>query len=832
MAEMPIPQEFNRNIDGITMNADGGAEVELDETPPDVEEMDDGSAVVTMKDYKGPDEDPDFYENMAESYDLRELSSLASRYLDLIDKDKDARSERDKQYEEGIKRTGMGNDAPGGATFMGASKVVHPAMTEACIDFAARAVKELFPPDGPAKTNILGDVTEEKTEIAERKRDYMNWQLTEQIEEFRDEQEQMLTQLPLGGSQFLKMYWDDKKKRPCAEFLPIDNVFLPFSAVSFYTAQRVTEVQDISTWEFTNRVDRGLYKDIDLIRSALEPEVSAAEKANQKVEGKKYQDNDDGLRRVFHIYTWLELEDDTHSKGESAPYILMLDKNDMEVIGLYRNWEEGDDTLTKLDWIIEFKFIPWRGAYAIGLAQLIGGLSAALTGSLRALLDSAHINNAATMLKLKGAKISGQSTQVEVTQVAEIEAGPGINDIRQVAMPMPFNPPSAVLFQLLGWLSGAAKGVITTSEEKIADVNANAPVGTTQALIEQGAAVFSAIHARLHASQARVLKVLQRINRWYLDEQKKGDLVADLQIQRSDFDRNGDVIPVSDPHIFSETQRMAQTQAVLSLADKHPQLFDQRAVVSRALRQLKIPNIEELMPQYRKPVELNAADENAAMVLGHPAVAYPRQDHIAHIKTHISFAQDPMFGANSIMAPMFIPAALEHLRQHLMLWYTQSVRQYALKPAGLDKVKYEDSKLAADIDRVVAVATQHVTLDAKEVLAPYMQIIQQMAQQAQQYKPKPPADAESQAILQASMAETQRRAARDQADIQLKQSQLQQDALEQDKKQQFDAAQNTEKLLTQERMKTLDLTVETARLKKEQAESAIRLQNEVQRSLN
>ena len=832
MAEMPIPQDFDRNIDGITMNADGGAEVELDETPPDVEEMDDGSAVVTMDDYKGPEEDPDFYENMAETYDLRELSTLASRYLDLIDKDKDARSERDKQYEEGIKRTGMGNDAPGGATFMGASKVVHPAMTEACIDFAARAIKELFPPDGPARTNILGDVTEEKTEVAERKRDYLNWQLTEQIEEFRDEQEQMLTQLPLGGSQFLKLYWDDKKKRPCAEFLPIDNVFLPFSAVSFYTAQRVTEVQDISTWEFTNRVDRGLYRDIDLIRSALEPEVSAAEKANQKVEGKKYQDNDDGLRRVFHIYTWLELEDDTHSKGESAPYILMIDKNDMEVIGLYRNWEEGDETLTKLDWIIEFKFIPWRGAYAIGLAQLIGGLSAALTGSLRALLDSAHINNAATMLKLKGAKISGQSTQVEVTQVAEIEAGPGINDIRQVAMPMPFNPPSAVLFQLLGWLSGAAKGVITTSEEKIADVNANAPVGTTQALIEQGAAVFSAIHARLHASQARVLKVLQRINRWYLDEQKKGDIVADLSIQRSDFERNGDVIPVSDPHIFSETQRMAQTQAVLSLADKHPQLFDQRAVLSRALRQLKIPNIEELMPQYRKPVELNAADENAAMVMGHPAVAYPRQDHIAHIKTHISFAQDPIFGANPIMAPAFIPAAIEHLKQHLMLWYTQSVRQYALKPAGLDKEKYEDSKLAADIDRVVAVATQHVTLDSKEVLAPYMQVIQQMVEQAKQFQPKPPMDAESQAILQASMAETQRRAAKDQADIQLKQAKMQQDSAAQDKKQQFDAAQNTEKLLTQERMKTLDLTVETARLKKEQAESAIRLQNEVQRSLN
>jgi hypothetical protein len=305
-----------------------------------------------------------------------------------------------------------------------------------------------------------------------------------------------------------------------------------------------------------------------------------------------------------------------------------------------------------------------------------------------------------------------------------------------------------------------------------------------------------------------------------------------LPIHRKDFQRNGDVIPVSDPHIFSETQRMAQTQAVLSLSEKYPQLFDQRAVVGRALRQLKVPNIDELMPQYRKPIELNAADENAAMVMGHPAVAYPRQDHIAHIRSHLEFFQNPMLGSNPIMAPMFVPAALEHLKQHMMLWYTQSVRTYALKPAGLDKEKYEDSKLAAEIDRVVAVAAQHVTMDTKEVLAPFMQTIQQMAQMAQQFKPQPQMDGESQAVLQASMAETQRRAQRDQADIQLKQAQMQQDMAEQDKKQQFEAAQNTEKLLTEERLKTLDLTVDAARLKKEQGESAIALQNELQRNLN
>ena len=322
-----------------------------------------------------------------------------------------------------------------------------------------------------------------------------------------------------------------------------------------------------SDLEFQRRITSGLYKDVSLSRATMDPEPTASQKATNKIEGKSSNTNDDGLRRVFHVYTWLELEDDPVTKGEMAPYILMIDDLSSEVVGLYRNWEEGDETLTKLDWVIEFKFIPWRGAYAVGLPQLIGGLSAALTGALRALLDSAHINNAATLLKLKGGKISGQSAEIEVTQVVEIEGAPGVDDVRKLAMPMPFNPPSQVLFELLGWLTNAAKGVVTTAEEKIADVNSNTPVGTTQALIEQGAAVFSSIHARLHESQARVLKVLSRINRWYLDDMTRGEVVEDLEIKREDFARVTDVIPVSDPHIFSETQRIAQMQAVLQMAN-------------------------------------------------------------------------------------------------------------------------------------------------------------------------------------------------------------------------------------------------------------------------
>ena len=265
----------------------------------------------------------------------------------------------------------------------------------------------------------------------------------------------------------------------------------------------------------------------------------------------------------------MRLEEDSETEGRRAPYILTIDEASGKVLALYRNWEYGDEKLTKLDWYVEFKFIPWRGAYAIGLPHLIGGLSAALTGTLRALLDSAHINNSQTMLKLKGGRINGQNDRIEPTQVLEIEGAPGVDDVRKIAMPMPFNPPSSTLYNLLGWLTTAAKGVVTTAEEKIGEANANTPVGTTQALIEQGAKVFSAIHARLHRSQAKNLAIISRLNHWYLDEM---DNESGTEIEVRDFAENNDIRPVSDPNIFSETQRLAQAQAVLQMANSAPQL--------------------------------------------------------------------------------------------------------------------------------------------------------------------------------------------------------------------------------------------------------------------
>lgn len=863
MPEMPIPQEYNRYIKGEeSENPDVENESVYEilnnisaADDDNVEELPDGSAIVHFEHLKGPEESPDFYENLADSgtVDDHELDDIAIKFLDLIEKDKQAREDRDKQYEDGLRRTGLGHDAPGGAQFMGASKVVHPVMAEACVDFAARAIKELFPADGPVRSKIIGEVTKEKQSRADRKRDYMNWQLTEQIEEYRDEEEQMLTQLPLGGSQYLKMWYDDNKRRPCCEFVPIDNVYLPFAAGNFYTASRVTEVQDIIQEEYDLRVKSGLYADIDVYKVSMEPSESKAEKANNKIEGRSMKaDNIDGIRRVFHIFAWLELEEDDFTKGDRAPYILMVDQQSRAVVGLYRNWEDGDDSFTKLDWLIEFKFIPWRGAYAIGLPHLIGGLSAALTGALRALLDSAHINTAPTMLKLKGAKISGQTTVIEPTQVSEIEGAPGVDDVRKIAMPVPFNPPSPVLFELLGWLTNAAKGVVTTSEEKIANVTSNAPVGTTQALIEQGAAVFSSIHSRLHDSQRRVFKVLTRLNRWYLDEQRKSEVVADLEVTQEDFTYNSDVIPVSDPHIFAESQRYAQIQTLAQRAAANPDLYNRLEVEKRILKQIKLPDINAVLPDPHEVEDMNPALENVAMTLGKPVGAFPDQDHLAHMLSHLQYDKDPIFGSNPIVAPVFKPALLEHLKQHLTLWYLKQTQEYTSQALGEHFDIFKVQPHLVEAQKMVAGALGHVHLDSQQILSEVGQSIAQIIQAVQQIRQSqqqvdPTIQAEMQALQQTAKMQVDQKAQEAQIDAQLEQAKLQQHAqlaqqqmaqnmLKEKAKIQASFVENTQNNLINKQIKMAELDADSRRVEAEMSqtvqEAQLNYQNQTKENPN
>ena len=755
--------------------------------PGDVEEevieLEDGSVVINYQEKQSPRKNPEFYENLAEILDEGTLQNLATEYLDLIDVDKESRTQRDKQYEEGLRRTGLGKDAPGGATFDGASKVVHPVMAEACVDFAASSAKELLPSDGLVKSNIKGEADRLKEETANRKVNFLNWQLTEQVQEYRDEMEQLLTQLPLGGSQFLKWRWDEEQKRPICEWVAIDNILLPYSSTNFYTAQRVTEVQDITEDTFLQRVESGIYIDIDSEYSSDAPlnDQTRSEKANNKIEGKDMPSkNIDGLRRVYEITCFMRLEEDAETDGQRAPYILMIDETTSKVLGLYRNWEANDEKFEKLDWYVEFKFIPWRGAYAIGLPHLIGGLSAALTGALRALLDAAHINNSQTLLKLKGGRIGGQSDRIEPTQVVEIEGAPGVDDVRKIAMPMPFNQPSSVLYNLLGWLTTAAKGVVTTAEEKIGEANNNMPVGTAQALIEQGAKVFSSIHARLHRSQAKSLAIVSRINHWYLADM---DNQSGEAIEVRDFAYNNDVRPVSDPNIFSETQRLAQNQALLQMAASAPPgMFDIRAVYRRVLNQLKVPSVDEILPNPLGAKESNPALENVAMTMGRPAAAYPDQDHISHIKIHLEYAMNPAYGGNPVIGPTFTPNALEHIKQHLTLHYLQSMRAYVAQASGgKDTLElHQEKPLDLEAQQALALASQMVGQDSQMTMQPFVQQIQALAQkvaQAQQSRMEQIAsqDPTAQVILKTQMAETQRKQQEAQFKMQMDQQKSQQD---------------------------------------------------------
>jgi len=580
--------------------------------------------------------------------------------------------------------------------------------------------------------------------------------------EFRSELEQLSTQLPLGGGQYMKFMWNPQHRRPQAEFVPIDDVYLPFAATNFYTAERKTHVQYITKMEYERRVRAGMYIDVDL-GYPDDPEFSKASIANDKIEGRKTTSyNEDGLRTIFEIYTYLDFDESV------SPYILSIDKSSGKALSLYRNWEPDDDQRKELDWIVEFPFVPWRGAYPIGLTHMIGGLSGAATGALRALLDSAHIQNMPTLLKLQGGP-GGQTINLQPTEVVEMEGGALIDDVRKLAMPMPFNPPSPVLFELLGFLVNAGKGVVQTSFEKLSEQNANQPVGTTMALIEQGMVVFSSIHSRLHNSMAKCFKILHRLNSAYLTEEDIEAQDAGIEISPADFDGPLDVVPVSNPSIFSEAQRFAQTQALMQRASVAPQLYNVRAVEEMFLRTLKVPADEVLIPE-QKNENMDPVSENVAATMGSPIYVLPQQDHLAHIMTHLAFLKSPLFGGNPvIMKTLMFPMAI-HLRDHLLNYYLSEAHE------AVDQAQKQNliPEQAAQQTQVILQVQQFI----EQQLGTFGQELVLIDQAAQQFRPQPPMPPDSSmqiAQLNAQMQgqALQQRAQVDQARIQLDQQKLQ-----------------------------------------------------------
>lgn len=730
--------------------ADGGEMTEYSDIGG-MQEDDKGNTLIDLEPTTPDAEESGFYDNLVFNVDPTELAGIAQDLLQKVEWDKKAREKRDKMYAEGIRRTGLGDDAPGGAQFMGASRVVHPMLTQACVEFESRVIKEILPASGPVKMNVLGeDVSKDRWKKAERKAAFLNWQLRYQITEFRPETEKILTQSPLGGVAYGRWVWSDTLRRPVTHSCTSDQVVIPFAATSFYTAERITFIDDITHLEYKERVRSGMYIDAELSMASMAPAPTKVQQAQDKVEGKEATSlNEDGLRRIYEVNTYLVLEDDEHGDGKRAlPYIVQVDDTSRKVLSIVRNWEENDEKFERMHWIIEWGFIPWTGAYPIGFMHMIGSLSGAATGALRALLDSAHVNNMPTAAMLKGSGVSGQSVQLRATETTEINAGIGADDVRKRIMPVTYNPPSEVLMRLLEFLVQSGESMVRVALDKLAQDNPNMPVGTMYAAIEQGLNVVGAIIGRYYYSMEQTLAVLHRINRMYITDDIIRDETGTLLARRADFQGPLDCIPVADPSTPSDAHRHAKIQAVSARAAQVPQLYNMPNVERLFLKKmLNMPDeeIDELLTPIPKPQRMNAVNENAAAALGRPISAFPEQDQLAHIQTHVAFMQHPLFGQLPTIAPRLLPIMLGHLSEHLTLWYVTSVFEQTKEALdGRDPsefMKIQDPKVGQELDRTLAMVSMDVLKDtARKQLSQLPMAIQQAQQLLQQYQQPAPID--------------------------------------------------------------------------------------------
>ncbi len=796
----------------------------------EVIDTDDGGAIVRMGDDEANRPNREWYDNIADDIDDGVKNTIATRLLEDINRDRKAREKREKDYEEAIKRTGLGKETPGGADFEGASKAVHPMLTEAVVDFQSRSIKELMPPNGPVKVYVPGeDVEVDRFRKAERIKNYMNWQFIKQMPDFRTELEQLLSQTPLGGSQYMRLVWDDQKKRPVPQYWPSDDVYVPYAASNFYTADRVTFVDHITEFEFEQRMKSGMYSEMptDAIKGGATEDQSRPEKATDAVEGKEPMNpyNEDGLHNIYEVNCYsAELEE----KEGFCPYRITIHGPSRKIVAINRNWEEDDETKQRLHWVVEFPFVPWRGATSVGLGQMIGSLSGAATGALRALLDSAHMNNLPTLIRLKGANFSGQSKELRVAAITEIEGGVAGDDIRKLIMPVPFNPPSNVLLELLGVVDGLGRGLVQTTFEKLGEQSTEMPVGTTLALIEEGMTVFSAIHLRMYQAMDHCLDILCRINRMYMSDEEFKDEHGQLLAYRRDFDPPYDVLPVADPQIFSDVQRMAQLQVVADRAAQMPEIYNVKAVEKRILERTRIPNPEELLLPDDTPQDTNAVNENAAMTLGRPVAAFPDQDHLAHLQVHLDYAMSPALGMNPLIAPRYIPQLLGHIIEHVALYYVHYNVDLLQTASGMTDDEFEqlmkmrNPEVRKELDKTLAYQSSDVVPAMDQVLAglqPVVMQLQEVLQQFQPEEPQPPVDPNAMAAIEQEREADQARDERERERTQLT-------LVDKREQREHDMQKTFMELEAEERQKALEAARDDAQ---KAAEYAARLEELVER---
>ena len=762
MAEDPIPFAEGAPPDNLQVE-DFGDDVLIGDPMLDVVE----------------EEPTEFDANLAMVIDQSDLDKKASSLVSDYNNDKEARKDWEERYKKGLETL----DPEGGLeesdeerASRGLSTVVHPMISEAATQFNARAIAELYPSGGPVKTVIVGEPNDETEEQARRVKQFMNYQIQEQMPEYFPDLDQMLFQLPLVGQAFKKVWWDANKDRQCAKFVKAEDFVVAPESTDLYTSPRYTHVIRMPKNDYNMYVESGWYLPIEYSGDGS----SYMDAVNEDVEGisSGTQDNIVTLLEM-HVYEafvgidGVENEDDENMVR--LPYVITIDQDSEKIVSVRRNYYEGDEKKKKRDWFVSYKFLPGVGFYGFGLYHMIGGLGKAATGSLRALLDSAAFANMQGGFKLKG-RVTGGEIDVNPGEFVDLDAT--VDDVNKAVMPLPFKEPSGTLFNLLGLIVQAGQRFASTADLNVGDVNPNAPVGSTVALIEQGSKSFSAIHKRLHYSQGQEFKMLARLNAEYLPESFSFAVAgAAEKIYAADFNERIDIIPVSDPNIFSTAQRIAQAQAILEMARSAPQLHDLYEAYKRMYEAIRIPNIPEVLKEPAEAARLDPIDENMSIMFGKPIKAFPEQNHDAHIAVHTQFLSDPSLAGNPA-ARGLQPVLIAHIAEHIALLYRQRMEAGIGMPLPNlpnirdPKFKFED--IDPEMDMLISQRAAQVVQQA-----PQMAPIQGLAGANQRQNPlqyaQQLAQLEAQALQQRTQSEIAADQARAKSDIQIDQAKAQQD---------------------------------------------------------
>ena len=602
--------------------------------------------------------------NLAELLDDGYLGEISSDLRGSYEEDLESRSEWEDTYTKGLDQLGVKHEERS-QPFEGASGVTHPLIAESVTQFQAQAYKELLPSGGPVKTQVLGLQDADREEQASRVKNFMNYQIMEVMEEFDPDMDQLLFYLPLSGSTFKKVYFDEAKQRAVSKFIPAQDLVVPYAASDLATASRVTHVLRMDANDVRKMQIAGVYKDVEL--SKYEEGEDEVRQKIDEIQGTSKGYTDD-VFTILEMHVDLDIEgfEDMSPSGEptgiALPYIVTIDEGSGQVLAIRRNFEEGAGLAKKTQYFVHYKFMPGLGFYGFGLIHMIGGLGRAATSILRQLIDAGTLANLPAGFKARGVRVRNDDEPLQPGEWRDIDA-PGGN-IRDAIQPLPYKEPSATLAQLLGALIEGGRRFVSLADQQTGDGNTAAPVGTTVAMLERGMKVMSAIHKRLHYSQRQEFRVLARIFRDNLPPEYPYDVQGgNRMIKAQDFDDRVDVVPVSDPNIFSMAQRVTLAQTQLQLAQSNPQVHNLHAAYRRMYQALEVQNIDEILPPPPKPQPLDPAIENARALMGEILNTFPEQDHDIHIRIHMAFMKTPLVMTSPQVMGTFYSHIMEHVSQ-------------------------------------------------------------------------------------------------------------------------------------------------------------------------